>query len=158
MLIINCIYKINRYDMFLCIIFEMISLNNKFYVAFAFLSSENFTSFAWVMKQIEKLYKHFNIFNSSFFEIDCEFNLINVIFLIFLMLNMFYSFNILMKTLSKIANLLLMMMNHEKLFININMMSCTQKSRQYTKKFENLYRISMNRIIIQWWIIYEMNY
>ncbi len=35
------------------------------------------------MKQIEKLYKQFNILNSFFFETDCEFSLINVIFLIF---------------------------------------------------------------------------
>ncbi len=62
---------------------------------------------------------------------------------------MLYALDMLIKTLLRIANLLSMMKNHEKYFINIDMMSCTQKSKQYTKKFENLCKISMKRIIDQ---------
>jgi hypothetical protein len=65
------------------------------------------------------------------------------------MLNMLYALDMLIKTLSRTANLLSMMKNHEKLFLNIDMMSCTQKSKRYMKKFESLCRINMKRIIDQ---------
>jgi len=44
-LIINCIYKINKYKMSLLIIIKIIILNIIFYVAFYFIKSENYNNY-----------------------------------------------------------------------------------------------------------------
>jgi hypothetical protein len=54
--IIDCIYKINRYFMSLCIIIEVTTLNIIFYIAFAFLLSEIISSFEWILQQVLELY------------------------------------------------------------------------------------------------------
>jgi transposase len=158
MLIIDCIYKINWYDMF--------------YASFSkwFLQIAVFT----LLSRFFRLKTSFHLHEFWNRLRNCINNFIFSIFLslkqtasliwsmsfswFFLMLNMLYALDTLIKTLSRIANLFSMMKNHEKLFINIDMMLCTQKSKQYTKKLENLCRISMKRIIDQLWIIYEMNF
>jgi len=44
-LIMNCIYKTNKYKMSLFIIIEIIVLNIIFYVAFCFIKSENYNNY-----------------------------------------------------------------------------------------------------------------
>ncbi len=44
-ILINCIYKINKYKMSLLIIIEIIVLNIMFYVAFYFIKSENYSNY-----------------------------------------------------------------------------------------------------------------
>lgn len=83
-LIINCIYKINKYVMSLCMISKVISLNNNFYIVFAFLSSKITSSYEWILRQLMKLYKKLNIRNLIFVVIDCEVNLIKIILRIYL--------------------------------------------------------------------------
>jgi hypothetical protein len=78
-LIINCIYKTNRYFMFLCIIIEIIALNIIFYIAFVFFSSEIISTFEWILQQVLELYQKFNIFNFIFIITNCEISLINAI-------------------------------------------------------------------------------
>jgi len=44
-LIINCIYKINKYKIFLFIIIEIIVLNIIFYVEFYFIKGKNYNNY-----------------------------------------------------------------------------------------------------------------
>jgi len=44
-LIINCIYKTNKYKMFLLIIIEVTCLNIFFFVVFYFIKSKNFNNY-----------------------------------------------------------------------------------------------------------------
>ena len=52
MLIMNCIYKINKYRMSLLIVMNVIALRNNFYIVKIFLNYENEKSFNWVIEQI----------------------------------------------------------------------------------------------------------
>jgi hypothetical protein len=56
-LIIDCTYKINRYFMSLCIIFEVTTLNISFYVLFVFLSSEHLVDYEWILIKLIELYE-----------------------------------------------------------------------------------------------------
>ncbi len=49
-LIMNCIYKINRYKMFLMIISDQIVLHKNFYVVFCFMSKEKQNYYIWVLQ------------------------------------------------------------------------------------------------------------
>ena len=44
-ILINCIYKTNRYKILLLIIIEIIVLNITFYVAFYFIKGENYSNY-----------------------------------------------------------------------------------------------------------------
>ncbi len=44
-ILINCIYKTNRYKMSLLIIIEIIVLNTTFYVAFYFIKDKNYSDY-----------------------------------------------------------------------------------------------------------------
>ncbi len=81
--IIDCIYKINRYFMLLCIIIKVTALNIIFYIAFAFLSSEIISSFEWILQQVLELYQELIILNLIFIITNCEISLINAISSIF---------------------------------------------------------------------------
>ena len=63
MLIMNCIYKINKYEMSLFVIMNFIALKTNFYINFAFLKSEKKTNFDWIIEQHKKLYKSLNLSN-----------------------------------------------------------------------------------------------
>jgi len=45
-ILMNCIYKINKYKMSLLIIIKVIALNIIFYVAFYFMKGENYIDYA----------------------------------------------------------------------------------------------------------------
>ncbi len=64
-LIIDCTYKTNKYEMSLCIIFEIIVLNTIFYVVFAFISSKHANSYQWILEQLLELYQELNIVGIS---------------------------------------------------------------------------------------------
>jgi len=44
-ILINCIYKTNRYKMLLLISIEVIVLNITFYIAFCFIKGENYSDY-----------------------------------------------------------------------------------------------------------------
>jgi len=44
-LIINCIYKTNKYKISFLIIIEIIVLNTIFYIEFCFIKSENYSNY-----------------------------------------------------------------------------------------------------------------
>ncbi len=54
-LIMNCIYKINKYKMLLLIIIEIMSLNIFYYIIFCFIKDESFNDYMWVMKALKRL-------------------------------------------------------------------------------------------------------
>ena len=56
-LIMNCIYKINKYKMLLLIIINVTSLNIFYYVIFCFMKDESFNNYVWIMKALKRLYK-----------------------------------------------------------------------------------------------------
>lgn len=56
-LIMNCIYKINKYKMLLLIIINITSLNIFYYVIFCFMKDKSFNDYVWVMKTLKWLYK-----------------------------------------------------------------------------------------------------
>ena len=60
-LIINCIYKINRYKMSLLIIIDITNLNIFFYIDFCFMKEEHFEDYIWVLEIVENLYRKLEI-------------------------------------------------------------------------------------------------
>jgi histone-lysine N-methyltransferase SETD2 len=82
-LLMNCIYKINKYKLSLLVIVDYISLSIIFYVDFAFLTREKEKNFVWVLKTLQKYLRKKNI---SVFEIlmtNRDVRLINVLHAIF---------------------------------------------------------------------------
>ena len=63
--ILNCIYKINRYHMFLIIEIEVTNLNISFYVEMCFLKSEKLKNYCFFIKTYKRLYQKLNIFLSE---------------------------------------------------------------------------------------------
>ena len=78
MFIINCIYKINKYDMFLLNIVDHIFINIIFYIDFAFVWTKK-KIYRWMLQQLKKLYKIFDFSNSIVIVIDRDETLINVL-------------------------------------------------------------------------------
>ena len=60
-LLINCIYKINKYKISLSIIIGVIFLSIVFYVDFCFMQKEHHNDYIWVLKTLKRLYDHFNL-------------------------------------------------------------------------------------------------
>jgi len=65
-ILMNCIYKTNKYKMSLLIIIKVIVLNITFYVAFYFIKDENYSDYTWAMQILKRLYNHLDL---SYFEI-----------------------------------------------------------------------------------------
>jgi hypothetical protein len=75
----NCIYKKNRYRMFLFVITDQTKLNIIFYVAFVFMIIEHFSNYEWILQQLKTLYVKLSFSFFTIFVIDCEKALINAI-------------------------------------------------------------------------------
>jgi hypothetical protein len=71
-IIMNCIYKINRYKLSLLIISDQIALNMRFYVAFYSMTREKMKDYCWVIKQLKTLYLQLKLSNSIVFVIDMK--------------------------------------------------------------------------------------
>lgn len=54
-LLLDCTYQTNRFQMPLLDMVGLIGLNTTFYVAFAFVKSEQEEDFTWVLKQLQEL-------------------------------------------------------------------------------------------------------
>lgn len=57
-LIINYTYKINKYNLFLCIFNQVTTCNKYFFIGFALLHYEDKNLYFWLMTQIQELYVH----------------------------------------------------------------------------------------------------
>jgi hypothetical protein len=65
--------------MSLFVIFDQTTLNNFFYVTFAFIVSEHLMNYQWVMPQLKALYVKLSLSFLTMMTIDCEKTLINAI-------------------------------------------------------------------------------
>ena len=78
-LIMDCIYKTNRYKMLLLAIVEHTSLDTTFYVAFAFLFDKTEEDFRWVIKQLKKLYRKLRLSSLNVVVTNRDVGLINAL-------------------------------------------------------------------------------
>ena len=62
-LIIDCTYKINRYKMRLMTIADQTGLRTTFLISFGFIFNEKESNYAWVIEQIESLYRSLDLKN-----------------------------------------------------------------------------------------------
>jgi hypothetical protein len=79
----NCIYKTNKYKMFLFIISDQIALHKNFYVVFCFVTKEKQNDYVWILQQLKRLYAKLKISDSTVLIIDMKKELMNVCRLIF---------------------------------------------------------------------------
>ena len=63
-IILDCIYKTNRYNIFLIILIEIICFNISFYFDIYFLKNEIVKNYETLFRIIKKLFKYINIFLS----------------------------------------------------------------------------------------------
>ena len=71
-LLLDCTYKTNHYRMPLCVISGVTGLNTSFYIGFAFLSSETYNDYLWVLSSLQQFYQEGNIPDPIFVGTDCE--------------------------------------------------------------------------------------
>jgi hypothetical protein len=86
-LVLDCIYKTNKYKMLLLIIFEQIALHRNFYVTFCFMIRKKFDNYFWVLNQLKLLYKQLKLLNLIVFVTNMKKTLMNARYLIFSQFN-----------------------------------------------------------------------
>ena len=59
--VINCIYKTNRFNMFLLNIVDHIFIETTFYIDFAFINKKRENRYVWIFDQFKTLFKNLNI-------------------------------------------------------------------------------------------------
>lgn len=69
-LIMNCIYKTNKYKISLLIIIEVIVLNIIFYVDFCFMKKKSYSDYEWIIKTLVRLYDYLDLFYSTIIIFD----------------------------------------------------------------------------------------
>ena len=60
-LIMNVIYKTNRYKMPLLIIIDVTYLSIIFYVAFCFIKEENYSDYLWIMQILKRRFDYLHL-------------------------------------------------------------------------------------------------
>ncbi len=88
-LLMNCIYKINKYKLSLLVIVDHIFLSITFYVDFAFLTKETEKNYTWVLETFQKYLREENIFISNVMITNRDLKLINVLHQIFFIVRHF---------------------------------------------------------------------
>lgn len=72
-ILIDCIYKTNHYRMSLCVISGVTGLNTSFFfIGFAFVSSETYLDYHWVVISLRRFYHESDIPDPIFAGTDCE--------------------------------------------------------------------------------------
>jgi histone-lysine N-methyltransferase SETD2 len=71
-LIMNCIYKTNKYKMSLMIISHQTSLHKTFYVSFCFMMKEKLNDYVWILQQLKNLYQQLEVSNLTVIIIDMK--------------------------------------------------------------------------------------
>ena len=87
MLIINYIYKINKYKISLLTIIEIIFSNFIFYVEFCFIKIEIFENYLWIIQILIRFFDNFNIFYSITIIINNNKTLLSIMFRVFKKIN-----------------------------------------------------------------------
>ena len=78
-LIMNCIYKINKYKLSLLVIVGHICIGITFYADFCFLFDEIQKDYAWAFSQMHQLYEQLRFSKFNVYVIDCEKTLLNAL-------------------------------------------------------------------------------
>lgn len=68
----DCIYKTNRYRMPLYVLSGVTGLHTTFYIGFAFLSSETYVDYLWVLRCRQQFYREADIPDPIFVGTNCE--------------------------------------------------------------------------------------
>jgi hypothetical protein len=71
-LIMNCIYKINKYKMSFFVISDQISLRKNFYVRFCFMTKKTIFDYNWILKQLKTVYSQMKFSNLTIIIIDMK--------------------------------------------------------------------------------------
>lgn len=86
-LLMNCIYKINKFKLSLLIIVEQIFMSSTFYTEFAFISKKQEADYVWTLIFFKKYLTHMKIFLLEVLMTDRKLNLIQIIKRIFFATN-----------------------------------------------------------------------
>ncbi len=78
-LLIDAIYKTNKYKMPLIIISGVMPLNTGYYIAFAFVSKETYEVYKWLLECVKDLYKYLDIPDPNVIVTDAQNSLIRAI-------------------------------------------------------------------------------
>ena len=71
-LILDCTYKTNRYNIPLMVITGVTAMNTSYYVAFAFMKDETVSGFKWMLEQLKLLYNELDIPYPDVLLTDCD--------------------------------------------------------------------------------------
>ena len=132
--VMNCTYKINKYDMSMFVVMNHISLNTNFYIDFAFIEKKKRKI------SFESLSKSNSYTNHSIWRISLLLLLTEISFwwtfskFNILTFSIFYTFDISTKTCSKIANRFFARKKIEKSFWFIDIESFTFTSKSNTMR------------------------
>ena len=79
MFVIDCIYKINRYNMLMLDIVDHIVIEIIFYIDFAFVDREKKNRYMWIIDQLKTLYKSLDIRDSIVVVVERDIDLIKAL-------------------------------------------------------------------------------
>ncbi len=82
-LVINCIYKTNKYKMSLLMIVKQTSIGTTFYIVFAFLESERPENYVWILKHLKNAYGALDLLDPDVIVTDRDLTLMQAIEKIF---------------------------------------------------------------------------
>jgi hypothetical protein len=71
-LIMNCMYKINKYKMSFLVISDQISLKNNFYVRFCFMTKKTIFDYSCILKQLKIVYSQMKLSNLTIIITDMK--------------------------------------------------------------------------------------
>src|SRR3954454_21153651 len=108
-LLLDCTYNTNRFNMPLLNIMGTTALGTSFFVSFAFLTGETNDDYLWVIKELKTLIRGEEILDPSVVVTDCELALINALKEVFL-----WSQNLLCEW--HISKAVLTYIKHERIF------------------------------------------
>ena len=75
----NCIYKMNQYNLSLFIIYDKTSLNIIYYVIFDFIITKKEKDYKFHLSELQKFYITFNLSDSDIILTDAEQTLMSII-------------------------------------------------------------------------------
>ncbi len=101
----------------LCVISGVTGLNTSFFIGFAFVSSETYLDYHWVLSSLRRFYHESGIPDPIFAGTDCEKALIGALDVVFPQTNMGFAFGMWTKMFLLIASLHLIQKSHGRRFM-----------------------------------------
>jgi hypothetical protein len=145
-LVMNCIYKINKYKMSLLIICDQTKLHINFYVVFCFMIKKKMSNYRWTLNQLKILYARLKNLNFIIFVIDMKKKLMIARYLIFSNFNhLFFIWHINNNVLINCKKSFVIKENWNEFFQkwkNVIYASTKSKFRKIWNAFSNKYNLS----------------